>query len=394
MKRRVRIALVGLLNDFNLGDPAIFEMTRYFIEELCRKHRLEVAFEYIDIGEYKVPRYRCPELNRQYERFEKSFYRHYYKRSFTKFDRVERDCKRIIKRNLDAVIFVGGGLIKYRYQEYLHKMMDIVLNRAEQINVPVMFSGVGVEGYDDSNEICKRLKITLNRKCIKVIAARDDLETLRNCYLSGNDRIRLVKVSDAACSMKRLYPPAACEGNTVGLGVMRSEVFSGHGVCISEEKLIELYAEMYEQLSKHGKRCLIFTNGMKKDQEFAEKLCVFLNVEKDSSEILCPRPRTVAELVQLITRCGAVIATRLHTGIIAYAYEIPFVGLVWSPKQFFFGESIGCRDRFFAACDLNVEMFVTKLLEAIESGYPDMDAKSFKDSNPVELERFLSEYVV
>lgn len=393
LRSHICIVLVGLLHDTNLGDPAIFQITQHSIQEYCQRHRIRVTFGYIDIGEYKVPRYHCLALNSSYEKVRNRLWLLLLKRSFTKYDRVKLACLRTIRKRSTAVIFVGGSMIKYKQQKYLHRMIDIVLSRADRMEVPVMFSGVGVEGYDDNSEICERMKASLNRKCVKVITVRDDIKTLQTSYLRTNSRIKTAKVSDAACSLKNLYTPAAREGNTVGLGVIRGDIFAEYDGCISADDLLKLYVDIYLQIIKNGKKCLIFTNGMSKDQRFAERLASELSSRgMNIEETLCPRPQTVAELVSIITRCEAVIATRLHAGIIAYAYGIPFVGLVWNQKQRFFGESIGLPDRFFDVTEFNAGKIVKKLLCAIDAGYPD-NMQAYRESNAKEIENFISDHI-
>lgn len=392
LRSHIRIVLVGLLHDTNLGDPAIFQTTRHSIQEYCRSRQIKAAFDYIDIGEYKVPKYRSQTLNRHYENTRNRIWRYLFKRSFTKFDRVNITSKRTIRRNTDAVIFVGGSIIKFRRQEYLHRMVDIVTRRADKLKVPVMFSGVGLEGYDENDEACKRLKASLNRECVKVITVRDDIKMLLSSYLSANSSIRTAKVSDAACSLKKLYSPFSCEKDTVGLGVIRGDIFAEYGNCISDKEILNLYLDIYHQIIKAGKKCIIFTNGAIKDYDFAKRLASLIKGKDNSDEILFPRPQTVEDLVGIITRCEAVVATRLHAAIIAYAYEIPFVGLVWNPKQRFFGESIGLPDRFIDVSEFNAWQIVNKLLCAIDAGYPD-NMQAYRESNAKEIEKFLSDYI-
>lgn len=392
LRSHIRIVLVGLLHDTNLGDPAIFQTTRHSIQEYCRQRQIKVNFGYIDIGIYKLPKYRCQALGRLYEKVRNRLWRLLFKRSFTQDDLVKLACVMTIKKNSSAVIFVGGSMIKYKRQKYLHRMIEIVLNRADKLKVPVMFSGVGVEGFDDNNEICMRLKASLNRECVKVITVRDDIKMLLSSYLSANSSIRTAKVSDAACSLKKLYSPFSCEKDTVGLGVIRGDIFAEYGNCISDEEILNLYLDIYRQIIKVGKKCIIFTNGAIKDYDFAKRLASLIKGKDNSDEILFPRPQTVEDLVGIITRCEAVVATRLHAAIIAYAYEIPFVGLVWNPKQRFFGESIGLPDRFFDVSEFNAWQIVNKLLCAIDAGYPD-NMQAYRESNAKEIEKFLSDYI-
>ena len=140
------------------------------------------------------------------------------------------------------------------------------------------------------------------------------------------------------------------------------------------------------------KNVCIFTNGTPGDQRFAEMLARNFNIEGTTDETLCPRPKTVAELVNTITQCEAIIATRLHAGVIAFSYGIPFVGLVWNQKQRFFAESIGLPDRFFDVSEFNAGQIVKKLLYAIDAGYPD-NMQAYRESNAKEIEKFLSDHI-
>lgn len=52
-------------------------------------------------------------------------------------------------------------------------------------------------------------------------------------------------------------------------------------------------------------------------------------------------PLTVKQLTDGICNCAGLIVGRLHTSILAYAYDIPCVSLVWNHKQTMFGEQTG-----------------------------------------------------
>jgi hypothetical protein len=55
-------------------------------------------------------------------------------------------------------------------------------------------------------------------------------------------------------------------------------------------------------------------------------------------------------LAALIAGCDAVVAHRLHAAIVAYAYRVPTVGLLWDDKLQAFFESVG-REAYVVAFD-------------------------------------------
>ena len=97
---------------------------------------------------------------------------------------------------VDAIIFAGGGLIKFR-QENLYRQVSEIIMEAQRHRIPVFLNSVGVEGYDAKDERCLLLQEALNQPCVKMISVRDDIETLKNNYIK-NARIRMKEVFDPA----------------------------------------------------------------------------------------------------------------------------------------------------------------------------------------------------
>ena len=57
----------------------------------------------------------------------------------------------------DLIVFDGGGIIKFKREKFYFYIAHI-LEKAQERNIPVYFSGVGVEGYDETDERCQMLK--------------------------------------------------------------------------------------------------------------------------------------------------------------------------------------------------------------------------------------------
>lgn len=64
----------------------------------------------------------------------------------------------------DLIVFDGGGIIKFKREKFYFYIARI-LEKAQERNIPVYFSGVGVEGYDETDERCQMLKKALRYPC-------------------------------------------------------------------------------------------------------------------------------------------------------------------------------------------------------------------------------------
>lgn len=388
------IVLAGMPFDRNLGDQAIYETTKRAVQQFYAQRDIPVKIRTVDIGGSKNGRiYTDPRLYKCYKAFRKSVFRLVRGRPYSLAARVEADCRRAIEPSTDAVIFVGGAMLKFRQAPVFHEAIELILRRADMCQVPVMFSGVGVEGYDEASAACLQLKQSVNRPCVKVITTRDDLDTLRRRYILDPSRVRSCGVSDAACSLAGIYPPSEKKPGVIGLGVARDRLFLDYGSDVSGQTLLRLYAEIYRLLTEKGYRVRIFDNGALDDQKAVDKLLAQLRLDGGDKEHVCPRPERVSDLAAIISSCQAVVATRLHTSIIAYSYGVPFVGLVWNDKQRFFGAAIGHPERFLGPSEFQADRVVQRLLDAMEAG-PDTGGREYKQSNFRELWHFLEQYAL
>ena len=87
-------------------------------------------------------------------------------------------------KDLDAIVFTGGGFIKYKTQG-LNYIDELILKTARRRDIPVMMNAVGVEGYSETDIRCQRLKKALNSDNVRVITTRDDIDTLNDHYITN-----------------------------------------------------------------------------------------------------------------------------------------------------------------------------------------------------------------
>ncbi|MFS0867876.1 polysaccharide pyruvyl transferase family protein [Microbacterium sp. 179-B 1A2 NHS] len=117
------------------------------------------------------------------------------------------DARRTIS-NSDVIIFGGAPLFNYSYQNFYLRTI-LTLELAQEYGVPVLFSSIGVEPYDESNPKCRKLKAALTQSCVRQITTRDDIDSVRR-YVEGTD-IAVAHVSDPAVFADIVFrkaPPA------------------------------------------------------------------------------------------------------------------------------------------------------------------------------------------
>ncbi|MGN0518334.1 MAG: polysaccharide pyruvyl transferase family protein [Acutalibacteraceae bacterium] len=346
--RKVKILLVQITNK-NYGDNVIADCTRYLIKKAFSENKNADC----EIYDY----------------------------SFSSDDPYQ-------VKYVDYVVFDGGAFLKFKIDVYYHRLAEIV-KEAQKWGVPVFFNAIGVEEYDENDERCLELKSAINMPCVKAITVRDDFETLKANYIT-NKNIRLKKVTDPAvwvstisAEKKQINPYLKENCGFVGLGIARDKLFTDHDIpSVDREYLLTMWRNTALGLEKRGYKWKIFTNGLDGDEEFAQDVLDFIGHGEK-----CPQPKDGADLVQLISSFKGIIATRMHSNIIAYSFGVPSVGMVWNIKVKIWGQKIGYPERFLSIDDLSAENLVKAYEKAQKSGCRKVKrSQKYKTYN--ELKRF------
>ncbi len=349
--KRVNIVLVGITAR-NLGDPVIAANTRSLIQ---------MGVPYFSRENYVVHDYN-----------------------------IYSDDIDVIK-HADMVIFAGGGLIKFKVEEfYLH--IEKILECAQENDIPVCFNSVGVEGFDPENIQCMTYRKILNYPCVKCITVRDNLDILKESYITNPD-IKLYKVSDPAIFTSKVYQIKADKtSDTIGLGVARGQIFEDYGITnITGQYQLDFWRDLIVKIEEAGYKWKIFVNGMRADFDFANDLIEYLGYAERKEEFLVNRPVNTHELVETIASFKAIVACRMHANIIAYSLKIPSIGLVWNDKLKFWGESSGYPERFIEAENINADNVYNVLENALKEGLKQRGFM-FKYSAFKPLRKFLHKY--
>jgi|GEM_PF-1122933 len=272
--------------------------------------------------------------------------------------------------NADLVVFGGAPLFNYAYQNfYLRTIRTIEL--AQEYDVPVLFSSIGVEPYSETNVKSQRLKKALHLPVVRQITTRDDIAALRK-YLEDTE-IPHSLVSDPAVFTRQVFDavvPARKTsgektGRTIGLVVTRAGIFSDNGIDFSEDDQRQFWLEVIDAVQSRGDDVRLFTTGHFSDEVFLDSLVRESGIPASKVKFAVNSPE---ELLSELARCDGVIAYRLHASIAAFSYQIPAVGLSWNFKVPYFYETVGYPERAISWERWNAEAVLAALDTAMLEG--------------------------
>ncbi|EKL9828091.1 polysaccharide pyruvyl transferase family protein [Vibrio alginolyticus] len=344
-----KIKLVGYLGDKNLGDQILADSAEFLINENILSEQVTVErYDFSHIGKLSFLERVGKRIGVKYS-FGKIL-----EKEISKFDLKTFE-------SIDAIVFAGGGMIKYKHQNcWLH--VSLIISAAIKLKIPVYLHAVGVEGYDEKDERCQLLSKYLNSEVVKKISTRDDLETLRERYIKEN--IKTERVADSAVLSSSVYNISKKKSNVIGLGLVRGDIFKDHGIPFSRNDVVDLYSSLLKELESQGIEYQLFTNGLSFDSELIADIS-----SKTGLNLQVIEPSSPEQLMEVISNFKGVIAARLHACIVSYSLDIPVVGLVWNNKLRMFGQHIGYSDRFLSNEDFNSNEIIKLLNSSINEGY-------------------------
>ena len=243
--------------------------------------------------------------------------------------------------NADVVLFGGSPVFNYGYQNF-YKNTASIIKIAEDLQKPVVFSGIGVENYDENNSKCQLLKKELNLPCVKQITTRDGIVDLKKF----TDKIPTALVSDPVvfCStvFKNFLNNDQPKNKTIGLFVARRDLCTDNNIKFGPLEQYKLWLKIVKLLKKNGYDYRFLSTGHFSDEAFMTLMHGSGKFKKDKF-VLCMN--TPEQLIQEIQKCSAIIAFRLHANIIAYSLDIPSIGLIWNKKIPMFYDNIKYPER-------------------------------------------------
>lgn len=361
-----RIGVLGLSSNKNIGDYLLVEATRHLLA------RLNEDIELVDIdidprarhhyrGVNKIRRklftilrnaephvfatVRSPRARYAYQWLYWHLKLHWH---------LDREI-----RNLDALVFSGGGFIKFQTQG-LNYLDQQVIALAEKRDIPIMMSAVGIEHYDAHDLRCQRLKKALNSPIVRVITTRDDIATLNDDYITNPDTVT-DRVADPVLWLGDMVKPRpVAAAPLIGINLVNPENFVVYGGNLARTDVVDFYARLLTELRNRGENFELFTNGMAVDVEFGRELLSRLGLPP---ETLLDAPVTSSDLIDDLARYDIILASRMHAGIVACALGKPVVGLIWSNKIELFSQIAGIRSNYFDENELDADRIAGMLAE-------------------------------
>lgn len=274
---------------------------------------------------------------------------------------------RTVIRQSDLVIFGGAPIFNYDHQVF-YERTAVTLEIAEEYHKPVIFSAIGVEGYDEKNPKCQRVKKTLNFDCVKQMTTRDDFLSLQK-YIY-NKQIVLDKVSDPAVFTSKVFEPyksprKADANKKVGIFILRANGFKDNNIDFTKKDSAALWKGIIRELKNKGYDYELLTSGHFGDEAFLDSLIRNYGISEKQCIFNINSPE---KLVQKISSYDAVISCRLHPSIISYSLDVPSLGIVWNSKVNGFYNGIGYDDRIIEVKGIDPKQVVEKVELAIAQG--------------------------
>lgn len=266
----------------------------------------------------------------------------------------------------DLVLFGGAPLFNYAYQNF-YERTAITVEIAAQHGKPVVFSGIGVEGYSRTNPKCQRLKKALRLGNVKQITTRDGFDNLQG-YTAGSG-IAIGKVADPAVFTAEIFREHTAQvekkPKTVGIFVLRANGFKDNGVNFSKEDAAQLWLDLIAELQSRGYDYELLTSGHFGDEAFLDYMIREKHVPGSKCVFNMNSPEA---LVKQIAGYEGVVSTRLHPNIISYSLKVPTVGVIWNTKVSRFYDSVGYPNRYLHVEGISAGAIVDRLEAAMAEG--------------------------
>ena len=388
----MKIAVVGLYSIKNVGDNVLCSSTIHLIRERFPEAeivRVDVnpPMKIKNVGRLRYyPAKLMQKLHKYlfgYENGTRFRYRYEYLMWWLKSNKLFR--RKIT--GCDAVVFAGGGFLKFRTQG-LNYYVEQIVKIARKQGIPVMMNGVGIEGYDENDIRCQKLKQIINDDCVRVITTRDDIDILQNHYIH-NEKTLTARVGDPALWVPQVYSAARAEepSSVVAVNPIRGKVYQDYGNELTSPMLMNFYRQLLIELDRRGIEWVMLSNGMKADDAFGKTVMRTLGVRPTKENFL--RFKKASSYVDYVSKAGCVFGARLHACIISYSLDVPVVGLIWNDKTLFFSELIGKRHHFFTEKELDVAKIADAIEEAMHDHYDPEVRQRMKNETVRYLNTFL-----
>lgn len=211
----------------------------------------------------------------------------------------------------DCIVFAGGQL----FMDYFLNQIEYIVTYSEKNNIPVFFNACGIGKISKCN--MKIVDKIINSNATKYVSLRDGYDFLKK-YDRSN---KVFKTFDTAILTSKFYKKNI-KNEKLGLGVMYVKT-------INISLQIKFWSKIINYCEKNNIDWEMFSNGSPEDQKF---IIYLLKLNNISLNRVHDRATTPIELINTVTSYKKIISMRMHSLIIAYSYNIAFVGIYWDEK--------------------------------------------------------------
>lgn len=328
----MKICLVGLLYDRNMGDPLLFDCTKYLLNEVYHNNwdnkifaKDELVVEYedferrpgfqpqntIDFNDESILREthsvaQCLLGDKMYGFLKdiKNYVPRFRWIHNSKSSRYRQELDKYYKerfKGCNLVVIIGAGTLKYHVRADFGGYYEAVIEACSDLNIPVVVSCVGVESpYNRLDPRCARFVECLNKGCVKYITTRDGLNHLRP-YVKNAD-VGIAKCADVGVYASQAYNVSKdLNSKVVGIGIITYKRFVEFARGITKEQYEKTILEVIKMLEKTGRKWLFFNNGSNEDASYQAYLC---NKFGYPASKMMKTPESPKELVVNISKMG------------------------------------------------------------------------------------------
>lgn len=278
-------------------------------------------------------------------------------------------------KSADAVVIGGGNLFQDDDLNFPLKIA-VVLDCVSRSGKPLVIHAVGVSGHWSKR--ARQLFGRLDATKVASISVRDDISR-RNWEKHFPNGPKPIIRPDPGLLARELslpeeYTSAGGGPAKLGMCVTAPFILMRHANIPKAAiplQTIEGYVSLASQAITAGYRVLLFSNGAREDQAFAELVLAHSGLTRarlDGSLEIAPRPERPEDLLLVLKKVSAIAAHRLHACIAAYSLNIPCVGLDWDRKMSGFFRSIDREQYCLSGEGIRSDHVFQSLLTALSKG--------------------------
>ncbi|TXI03173.1 MAG: polysaccharide pyruvyl transferase family protein [Rhizobium sp.] len=291
---------------------------------------------------------------------------------------LERGLRRLLSQwdakvaAADAVVIGGGNLFQDDDLNFPLKV-GAVLDCVRRHDRPLAIYAVGVSKHwsEPAYELFARLK----QARLAHLSVRDGFaqDNWREHFPDGPSA-KIVRDPGLLVDASPISETAAgYRKNTLTIGLCVTDPIILHrhssaGMSAIPFSNVGVYRDLIGLLLDEGMRVVLFCNGAREDQAFAERIRHSVGTHRpvaSGSLEMAARPQVPIDLIRTIQSLDVILAHRLHACIAAYALRVPHVGLGWDGKVEGFFNSVG-RENYFVKDASSPPGRVALLLKAAE----------------------------